>query len=42
MEDAISALADDPDAQLVMALADFLGLRSSEIMWHRWEDWVEP
>lgn len=38
LEDSISALADDPGAQLVMALAGFLGLRPSEITGLRWED----
>lgn len=38
LEDVISALADDPEAQLVMALAGFLGLRPSEITGLRWED----
>ena len=32
LEDAISALADDPAAQTVIALSGFLGLRPSEIV----------
>ena len=38
LEDAISALAEAADAQLVMALAGFLGLRPSEISGLKWED----
>jgi integrase len=38
LEDAISALADDPGAQCVMALSGFLGLRPSEIVGLKWED----
>ena len=37
-EDIISALADDPGAQLVMALSCFLGLRPSEIAGLDWSD----
>jgi len=38
VEDIISALVDHVDAQLVMALACFLGLRPGEIAALRWED----
>jgi integrase len=37
-EDIISSLSDHVDAQLVMALACFLGLRPGEIAALRWED----
>jgi integrase len=37
-EDIISALADDPEAQAVMALSCFMGLRPSEIAGLKWED----
>jgi integrase len=37
-EDIISSLADHVDAQLVMALACFLGLRPGEIAALKWED----
>jgi len=37
-EDIISALVDHVDAQLVMALACFLGLRPGEIAALKWED----
>jgi integrase len=38
VEDIISALVDHVDAQLVMALSCFLGLRPGEIAALRWED----
>ncbi len=37
-EDIISALVEHPDAQLVIALACFLGLRPAEIAGLQWED----
>jgi integrase len=40
-ENLISALVDHVDAQLVMALACFLGLRPSEIAGLRWEDFEQ-
>jgi integrase len=41
LENIITALADDPEAQLMMALAGFLGLRPSEICGLRFEDFTE-
>lgn len=38
MEDVISALVDRVDAQLVMALSFFLGLRKGEIRGLQWSD----
>jgi hypothetical protein len=40
-ENIISALVENVDAQLVMALSCFLGLRPSEIAGLRWEDFDE-
>lgn len=37
-EDIITALVDNPDCQLIVALACFLGLRPGEISGLRWED----
>ena len=41
VEDLISALVDHVDAQLVIALACFLGLRPGEIAALRWEDFSD-
>ncbi len=38
IEDIISALADHPQCQLIMALAFFVGLRPSEIAGLKWQD----
>jgi integrase len=38
LEDSISALHEHPDAQLMLALAGFEGLRPSEILGLRWSD----
>jgi integrase len=40
-ENIISALVDHVDAQLVMALSFFLGLRPGEIAGLKWEDFDE-
>ena len=41
IQDILAALEDSPDGQCVMALAFFLGLRPSELIALRWEDFSD-